>query len=131
MDQQSCNLRAAPFGLTACITDASDGLLQGARTFFSEIISSISDLKFSRDGRFLLSRDYMTLKLWDVRKESGPVAVHNVHEGLRSRVSNTSPSQAWHCPSNSACSTAGLSLLPALVAHCIQAITFSGSCNLF
>lgn len=61
-------------------------LVQGGRNFFSEIISSISDLKFSRDGRFLLSRDYMTLKLWDVRKESGPVAVHNVHETLRARV---------------------------------------------
>jgi len=36
----------------------------GARSFFSEIISSISDLRFSRDGRHLLARDYMTLKLW-------------------------------------------------------------------
>jgi hypothetical protein len=36
----------------------------GSRSFFTEIIASISDIKFSRDGRHILSRDYMTLKVW-------------------------------------------------------------------
>lgn len=36
----------------------------GSRSFFTEIIASISDIKFSKDGRFILSRDYMTLKVW-------------------------------------------------------------------
>lgn len=35
----------------------------GARSFFTEIIASISDIKFSKDGRHILSRDYMTLKV--------------------------------------------------------------------
>ncbi|CAK9174507.1 unnamed protein product [Ilex paraguariensis] len=35
----------------------------GSRSFFTEIIASISDIKFGRDGRYILSRDYMTLKL--------------------------------------------------------------------
>ncbi|KAL8472785.1 hypothetical protein ACS0TY_029851 [Phlomoides rotata] len=34
-----------------------------SRSFFTEIIASISDVKFARDGRYLLSRDYMTLKV--------------------------------------------------------------------
>ncbi|EPS59197.1 hypothetical protein M569_15613, partial [Genlisea aurea] len=34
----------------------------GARSFFTEIIASVSDIKFSKDGRYILSRDYMTLK---------------------------------------------------------------------
>lgn len=58
----------------------------GQRTFFSEIISSISDVKFSRCGGFLLSRDYMTVKLWDLRMEDRPVVTSNVHEPLRSRL---------------------------------------------
>ncbi|KAK9831354.1 hypothetical protein WJX81_004778 [Elliptochloris bilobata] len=58
----------------------------GARSFFSEIISSISDLRFSRDGRHLLARDYMTLKLWDVRMEHSPLSVMPVHEPLRQRL---------------------------------------------
>ena len=36
----------------------------GTRSFFTEIIASISDIKFGKDGRYILSRDYMTLKVW-------------------------------------------------------------------
>jgi len=56
------------------------------KSFFSEIISSISDMKFSKDGRFLLTRDYMTLKLWDLSMEREPVRTVKIHEHLRSRL---------------------------------------------
>lgn len=36
----------------------------GTRSFFTEIIASISDIKFGKDGRYILGRDYMTLKVW-------------------------------------------------------------------
>ena len=36
---------------------------QSAKSFFSEIISSISDVKFSHDGRMFMSRDYLTVKV--------------------------------------------------------------------
>ncbi|RZR80746.1 hypothetical protein BHM03_00006821 [Ensete ventricosum] len=55
----------------------------GSRSFFTEIIASISDIRFAKDGRHILSRDYMTLKLWDINMESGPVATFQVHEHLR------------------------------------------------
>nr|BAK00131.1 predicted protein [Hordeum vulgare subsp. vulgare] len=58
----------------------------GSRSFFTEIIASISDIKFSMDGRHILSRDYMTLKLWDVNMDSGPVATFQVHEYLRPKL---------------------------------------------
>jgi serine/threonine-protein phosphatase 2A regulatory subunit B len=58
----------------------------GSRSFFTEIIASISDIKFSKDGRHILSRDYMTLKLWDINMDSGPVATFPVHEYLRPKL---------------------------------------------
>ncbi|XP_052175969.1 serine/threonine protein phosphatase 2A 55 kDa regulatory subunit B beta isoform-like isoform X5 [Diospyros lotus] len=58
----------------------------GSRSFFTEIIASISDIKFGKDGRYLLSRDYMTLKLWDINMDSGPVATFQVHEYLRPKL---------------------------------------------
>ncbi|KAL5226718.1 hypothetical protein ABZP36_014983 [Zizania latifolia] len=58
----------------------------GSRSFFTEIIASISDIKFSKDGRHILSRDYMTLKLWDINMDSGPVATFQVHEYLRPKL---------------------------------------------
>ncbi|KAF8645927.1 hypothetical protein HU200_066067 [Digitaria exilis] len=45
-------------------------------TFFTEIISCITDLKFTDEGRYLLTRDYMNLKLWDLRVETSPVATY-------------------------------------------------------
>ncbi|GAM22717.1 hypothetical protein SAMD00019534_058920 [Acytostelium subglobosum LB1] len=56
------------------------------KSFFSEIISSISDIKFSRDGRYILSRDYLTLKLWDINMESRPLKSIQIHDYLRPRL---------------------------------------------
>ncbi|OBZ83951.1 Protein phosphatase PP2A regulatory subunit B [Choanephora cucurbitarum] len=57
-----------------------------SRSFFSEIISSISDVKFSPDGRYILARDYLTLKIWDINMESKPVQTINVNDNLRSSL---------------------------------------------
>jgi len=56
------------------------------RSFFSEIIASISDIKFSSDGRFILARDYLTMKLWDINMEKTPVATVLVHDHLRPKL---------------------------------------------
>lgn len=56
------------------------------RSFFSEIISSISDIRFSNDGRYILSRDYLSLRIWDVNMPNRPVKTINVHEHLRSKL---------------------------------------------
>lgn len=48
------------------------------RSFFSEIISSISDVKFSHSGRFLMTRDYLTVKVWDLQMENKPVETYQV-----------------------------------------------------
>lgn len=56
------------------------------RSFFSEIISSISDVKFSHNGRYLLTRDYLSLKVWDLHMDSKPVETYQVHEYLRSKL---------------------------------------------
>ncbi|RXK37834.1 protein phosphatase PP2A regulatory subunit B [Tremella mesenterica] len=56
------------------------------KSFFSEIISSISDVKFSRDGRYILSRDYLTLKVWDIAMENKPVKTIQIHEHLKQKL---------------------------------------------
>lgn len=56
------------------------------RSFFSEIISSISGIRFSNDGRFLISRDYLSVKVWDLNMDTRPVETYQVHEYLRSKL---------------------------------------------
>ncbi|ODV77276.1 uncharacterized protein CANTADRAFT_56188 [Suhomyces tanzawaensis NRRL Y-17324] len=60
-----------------------------SHNFFTEITSSISDVKFSQDGRYIVSRDYMTVKVWDLAMESKPIKTINVHEHLRERLCDT------------------------------------------
>ncbi len=48
------------------------------RSFFSEIISSVSDVKFSHSGRYLMTRDYLTVKVWDLNMESKPLETYQV-----------------------------------------------------
>lgn len=37
--------------------------------FFQELVTTISDVKFSPDGNLIVSRDYLTMKIWDPRVE--------------------------------------------------------------
>lgn len=60
-----------------------------SRSFFSEIISSISDVRFSYDGRYILSRDYLTVKIWDVNMERQPLKTIPIHEHLRPKLCDT------------------------------------------
>lgn len=57
-----------------------------SKSFFSEIISSISDVKFSADGRYILARDFMTLKIWDINMEARPLKTIHIHEQLRPKL---------------------------------------------
>ncbi|KAK1435768.1 hypothetical protein QVD17_01537 [Tagetes erecta] len=59
---------------------------RGPKSFFTEIVASISSIKFATDGRHILSRDYMNLKLWDMRMQSSPVVTYKVHEHLRPKL---------------------------------------------
>lgn len=79
------------------------------KSFFSEIISSISDVKFSSCGRYMVSRDYLTVKLWDLNMDSKPIETYNVHEYLRSKLCSLYENDCifdkfevvWGGPSNS------------------------------
>ena len=58
-----------------------------ARSFFSEIIASISDVRFSPDGRYIIARDFLTLKIWDINMNSRPVQTINVSiDGVRTKA---------------------------------------------
>ncbi|KAI5951484.1 CDC55 [Candida jiufengensis] len=60
-----------------------------SHNFFTEITSSMSDVEFSHDGRYIASRDFMTVKIWDLAMENKPLKTINVHEHLRERLCDT------------------------------------------
>uniref|UniRef100_A0A2M4CT21 Serine/threonine-protein phosphatase 2A 55 kDa regulatory subunit B n=1 Tax=Anopheles darlingi TaxID=43151 RepID=A0A2M4CT21_ANODA len=56
------------------------------KSFFREIISSISDVKLSNSGRYMISRDYLSIKVWDLHMETKPIETYPVHEYLRTKL---------------------------------------------
>ena len=70
---------------SAVVFESSNGAQQND-SLFSEIVNSISDMKFSGDGRYLLTRDYLTLKLWDLSMNTMPVQIFNVDDRLRGKL---------------------------------------------
>jgi serine/threonine-protein phosphatase 2A regulatory subunit B len=89
-----CDMHAKRTLLTSCnimltIIEFEQEEDPTSRSFFSEIISSISDVRFSFDGRYILSRDYLTVKVWDINMERAPIKVIPIHEHLRPRLCDT------------------------------------------
>jgi serine/threonine-protein phosphatase 2A regulatory subunit B len=58
----------------------------GDKSFFSDVTLSISDAKFTPDGTQIITRDFMNLKVYDVRKEKQPLETISVHEYLRPKL---------------------------------------------
>ena len=59
-----------------------EGSNPDSHSVFRELIGSISDLKFSMDGRFMATRDYLSIKIWDLNMTDRPVRTVAVHEHL-------------------------------------------------
>ncbi|KRX42148.1 Serine/threonine-protein phosphatase 2A 55 kDa regulatory subunit B delta isoform, partial [Trichinella britovi] len=68
----------------ACVFEEPEDT--SSNTFFTEIIASVSDVKFSYCGDYLLTRDYLTLKVWDLKMQNRPLETYEVHDYLRSRL---------------------------------------------
>lgn len=56
------------------------------KSFFSDVTLSISDARFMPNGTGIVTRDFMTVKLWDLRQERKPLDVISVHEYLRPKL---------------------------------------------
>lgn len=56
------------------------------KNFFTEIITSVSDLKFTNDGTKLVARDFLTTKIWDLKMPNTPLQVTTLYEPLKSKL---------------------------------------------
>jgi serine/threonine-protein phosphatase 2A regulatory subunit B len=56
------------------------------KNFFTEIVTSISDACFSRNGKYIFSRDFLTVKVWDLAMTNKPVTTVQVFEPLKSKL---------------------------------------------
>ena len=50
------------------------------------MISSYSSLGFMNNSKYLISRDFLTVKIWDVCKTNKPVACITVQDAIKSKL---------------------------------------------
>lgn len=49
---------------------------------FSEIVQSVSHASFTQDGCRIISRDYLFIRIWDIRQNSKPLMKIKVSESI-------------------------------------------------
>ena len=52
----------------------------------ADVVSAISDISFSPDGNYIFARDYLSIKVWDIRKKSEPISIIRSNEYIRPLV---------------------------------------------
>lgn len=57
-----------------------------ARNFFTDIVSSYNSGTFTANERYLVARDFLSVKVWDVAMPNKPVSVVTVQESLKSKL---------------------------------------------
>jgi serine/threonine-protein phosphatase 2A regulatory subunit B len=50
------------------------------------MLSGYSSIDFMKNGKYLISRDMMTVKIWDICNTKKPVSTVVVHESLKSKL---------------------------------------------
>ncbi|GAA28215.2 protein phosphatase 2 (formerly 2A) regulatory subunit B [Clonorchis sinensis] len=63
-----------------------DPRLSHSLGFFADIIASLSDFRFAHSGQYVLARDYLSLKVWDIRMGDRPCELYSIHEPFRSQL---------------------------------------------
>ena len=56
------------------------------KNYIYELLSSYCSLKFTRAGKYIATRDCLTVKLWDVCNPKKPVSQIMLNDGLKSKL---------------------------------------------
>lgn len=54
--------------------------------YLLNLISNISSAAFTPNGKYLISRDYLTVKVWDICNTKKPISCTILNEGLKSKL---------------------------------------------
>lgn len=58
-----------------CVEFKSSKHKEKDTTFFNDILQSISSCEFTGDGDFIVAREYLNLKIWDIKNTKEPIKI--------------------------------------------------------
>jgi len=80
-----CDLRKSSISDNTALTFQED-LSHVKKNLFTEIISSVSDARFTTDGKNIISRDFLNVKVWDIRNSAKPTITIPLFNPLKSKL---------------------------------------------
>jgi len=80
-----CDLRAA----SNCDSGGSvfKSEYSGNKNFLASMLSSYSSGDFSKQGKYIVCRDYLSVKVWDICNTKKPVTNVVLYDGFKSKLS--------------------------------------------
>ena len=64
----------------------AENLDSSSKNFFTDLVSSISDACFSKNGNYVYTRDFLSMKVWDLKMPNKPVTSVQIFEPLKSKL---------------------------------------------
>jgi len=58
------------------------------KNFFSDMVASVGGIDFTNNGRYIISREYMNVKVWDIASTKTPIQNICIQESLKSKLVN-------------------------------------------
>lgn len=77
------DLRVSPNVQSSCI---SFGTKSDQSNYLLQLISRNSSVDFIKSGKYAVSRDFLTVKLWDVCNPKKPVSTFMLNDGLKPKL---------------------------------------------
>lgn len=69
-----------------CLEFKSPKKKEKGTTFFGDILQSISNCVFTPDEEFIVARDYLSLKIWDIKNTKEPVKIYPICNEVKNHL---------------------------------------------
>ena len=66
----------------------------GNKNFLASMLSSYSSADYSKQGKYIVSRDYLSVKIWDVCNNKKPVLNVNLNDSFKTKLSEMFENEA-------------------------------------
>lgn len=57
------------------------------KNYLASLLSSFTSAEFTNGGKYIVSRDYLTVKIWDVCNNKKPVTSVSLNDGFKGKLS--------------------------------------------
>jgi serine/threonine-protein phosphatase 2A regulatory subunit B len=97
------------------------------RNILFDLISSVSSATFSGNSKYIVSRDYLTVKVWDICNSKKPLSTIILQEGLKSKLSEMLESESIYDQFQVSLSSDSSSILTGSYNNCFHLLDLEGN----